>query len=154
MFEDGFAGQGLNGEHTLFIDHITLRVVLLRKGGGAGIDIGHAVFFLNGQHMGMPMDEQVAILMRRQVIQIKEMTMRDERGSSIKVKESIIRHDGELEHHLIDFGITVAADAEQLVFYVVEQGDNALRIVFVRQIIARAMIQQIASRTRRSPFSA
>ena len=90
MLKDGFAGQRLDCERPVFINHIALWMIFLRQSGRAGVDIGHAVFFLNGQHMGMTVDEQVALLVRRQIVQIKEMSMRDERGTPVQIKERVI----------------------------------------------------------------
>lgn len=48
------AGQRLDGEHAVFVDHIALGMILLRQSGGTGIDVGHAVLFLYGEHVRVP----------------------------------------------------------------------------------------------------
>ena len=100
----------------------------------------------------MTVDEQVALLVRRQIVQIKEMSMRDERGAPVQIKERVIRHNRELENHLIDLGVAVAADTEQLVPYAVEKRNNALRVIFIRQIVARTVVEQVAQQDKTLGF--
>ena len=53
-----------------------------------------------------------------------------------------------MQHHLINLRVAVAAHAEQLVLYAVEQRDHALRVVCVRQIVARTVIEQVAQQNQ------
>ena len=59
-------------------------------------------------------------------------------------QRGIIRQNGELQHHLIYLTIAVAAHAEQPLPHLIEQGKHGFRGILARQIIARAMVEQIA----------
>ena len=123
-------------------------MIFLRQGGRAGVDVGHAVLLLHGEHMRVAVNQQVARLVRRQVIEVEQMAVGDERGAAVQIKQRVIRHDRELQHHLINLRVAVAAHAEQLVLYAVEQRDHALRVVCVRQIVARTVIEQVAQQNQ------
>ena len=112
MRQNHVAGQRLDGEHAVFVDHIALGMIFLRQSGGTGIDVGHTVLFLHGEHVRVAVNQQVARLVRRQVIEVEQMAVGDESRAAIQIKEGVIRHDWELEHHLIDLRVAVAVDAE------------------------------------------
>ena len=76
MLANRFALKRLDGKDTLIIHHVGLRVAFLGQGGGTGIDVGHAVFFLHGKHMGVTVDEQVALLVRREAVEVEKMAAR------------------------------------------------------------------------------
>lgn len=81
------AGQRLDGEHAVFVDHIALGMIFLRQSGGTGIDVGHAVLFLHGEHVRVAVNQQVARLVRRQVIEVEQMAVGDESRAAIQIKE-------------------------------------------------------------------
>ena len=58
--------------------------------------------------------------------------------------DRVVGHAGEVEHHLVDLGLAVAAHAEDLVFERVEHGYDGLGVVSLRQVVARAVVQHVA----------
>ena len=64
-------------------------------------------------------------------------------------QHGIVREDRELEHHLVDLAVAVAADAEELVRERIEHRDDLLRRVIARQVVARAMVENVPEEEER-----
>lgn len=64
MGEEGLAIERFDGEYAVLIHHVALGISLLGKRGRAGVDIGHPVFLLHTEHMGMTVDQEVTVLVR------------------------------------------------------------------------------------------
>ena len=82
--------------------------------------------------------------MRREAVEVEEVTVGHECRRAVKIKDRIIRADRELKHHLIHLCIAVTADAEQIVLVGIEQRGDTLGIILIRKIISRTMIEKIA----------
>ena len=59
-------------------------------------------------------------------------------------EHAVIGEDREGQHHLVDLRVAVAAHAENLFPPLVQHGQHLLGRVFVRQIVARAVVEQVA----------
>ncbi len=75
----------------------------------------------------------------------KNVTVRQEQFTASLVEQrGVVRHDGEVEDHLVDLGVAVAADGDDAVGQGVEQRNHALGSVVARQVVARAVVEQVA----------
>ena len=59
-------------------------------------------------------------------------------------QRGVVGHDREVEHHLVDLGVAVAAHRDDAVGQGVEQRNHALGSVVARQVVARAVVEQVA----------
>ena len=62
----------------------------------------------------------------------------------VGLDEGVVGHAREVEHHLVNFGIAVAAHGNDALRQAVEQRDRLFRRVAFRQVVARAVVQQVA----------
>ena len=75
----------------------------------------------------------------------KDVAVRQEQLAVGLVKQrGIVGHNGKVEHHLVDLGVTVAAHRDDAVGQGVEQRDYALGGVIARQVVARTVVEQVA----------
>ena len=96
----------------------------------------------------MAVKEDIAFFQRRQVLGVPGVAVGHEDHMSFQIEDHVIGEDGEVQYHLIHFGLAVAADAEELFFHVVEHADNGFGVVFGRQIVAGAVIKQVAQKNQ------
>ena len=82
MRQNDAACQRLDGKHAVFIDHVALGMIFLRQSGRAGVDVGHAVLLLHGEHMRVAVNQQVARLVRRKLIEVDQMAVGDKCGAA------------------------------------------------------------------------
>ena len=60
-------------------------------------------------------DYNISLFDKRKVILVIKVSVSSEyHPAALGPKHGVIRHNGEIEHHLIHLGFTVAADAEEL----------------------------------------
>ena len=62
----------------------------------------------------------------------------------VGLDEGVVGPAREVEHHLVNFGIAVAAHSNDASGQAVEQRDRLFRRVAFRQVVARAVVQQVA----------
>ena len=75
----------------------------------------------------------------------KDVAVRQEQLAAGLVKQgSVVGHDREVEHHLVDLGVAVAAHRDDAVGQGVEQRNHTLGGVVARQVVARTVIEQVA----------
>ena len=75
----------------------------------------------------------------------KDVAVRQEQlATGLVEQRGVVGHEGEVEDHLVDLGIAVAADGDDAVGQGVEQRDYALGGVVARQVVARTVIEQVA----------
>lgn len=94
----------------------------------------------------MNMTEQIDIAgeaVRRRV-ERKQMTMRRRNPASAQEKGCAVAQNIKIQQHLVYFGIAVAADGNNFIGQRIEQRDDFLGIVALRQRIARPVIKNIA----------
>ena len=73
--------------------------------------------------------------------------MREEERSAAVINQlGIVGHAGEREHHLVNLGIAVSPHCHKVaaIREAVQQGDDALRVVFAREVVTRTMVEQVA----------
>ena len=54
------------------------------------------------------MNKDIAFLHGRKMVLVKHMSMGGIKGFALDHKQSVIRHDGEIKHHLVHLCITVS----------------------------------------------
>ena len=150
----GLAVQVLPGEGIPIPEEIAVRAIFLGKRCRTGIQI--IVILAEGlpdRDMGMAIEQDVAGLHGRQGFQVVTVAMGRIDEAAALGQDGIGRHDGKFQDHLINVGITVAADAEDGVFDFVEHGKDFLRRVVFGQVVARSVIEDIAEQDQAvSPF--
>ena len=92
----------------------------------------------------MAVQQDIALLEHGQLVLIEEMAVRGEDHAAARIEKRIVGQHGELEHHLIHVAVAVAAHAHQLVLDGVEHFRHRFGVVFLGQVVARAVIEQIA----------
>ena len=74
----------------------------------------------------------------------KNMAVRQEQLAAALVEQrGVVGHDGEVEHHLVNLGVAVAAHSDDAVGQGVEQRNHTLGGVIARQVVARAVVEQV-----------
>lgn len=81
---------------------------------------------------------------RRHSILVPKVAVRQKECLFPGLENGIVRHHWELEHHLIHFGVAIAANGDDRVLARVEHIGHFHWIVKVRHAIARTVVQQIA----------
>ena len=101
--------------------------------------------------MRVAVDERGAFGQRGRVVDAvvhagaKDVAMRQEQlAAGLVEQRGVVRHDGKVEHHLVDLGVTVAAHRDDAVGQGVEQRNHALGGVVARQVVARAVVEQVS----------
>ena len=91
----------------------------------------------------MSVQQNVPAMQWRQVLFIIRMAVGGINQRITVCNGAVICHNGKLEYHLVDFGIAVAPDTENMLFFCVEQFNHLFWIIFFRQIIARTVVLKI-----------
>ena len=99
----------------------------------------------------MAVDERGALGQRGRVVDAvmhagaKDVAVRQEQFAAGLVKQGgVVGHDREVEHHLVDLGVAVAAHRDDAVGQGVEQRNHTLGGIVARQVVARAVVEQVA----------
>ena len=75
----------------------------------------------------------------------KDVAVRQEQFTAGLVEQrGVVGHDGEVEDHLVDLGVAVAAHRDNAISQGVEQRNHALGGVVARQVVTRAVVEQVA----------
>ena len=98
--------------------------------------------------MRVPVQQHVARAQRRQVVLMPEVSVRRIDRMLPGKQQAVICHHRELHHHLVDLGVAVAANAEHQAAALVEHGGDFHRRVFLRQSVARPVVQDIAQQQK------
>ena len=93
--------------------------------------------------MGVAVEKNVPLLQRRKRCGMIEMPMGDKEAAAARKEQAIVGQNGEVEHHLIDLRVTVAADGEDPVRAGIELGRHRFGVVALGQIVPRSVIEQI-----------
>ena len=88
--ENNLSVKILYGESFVLVHHIGFGISALGNRGRAGIDVGHAVLFLHAQHMRVAMNEQIAVLVRRQGRGVELMSVSQEHSDTVCLDEGIV----------------------------------------------------------------
>ena len=92
----------------------------------------------------MAAEEDIPRLQRREVIRAVNMAVGGIEPETVHTDQGVVRHEGEVQDHLVHFRIAVAANAQDAVLPGVQGRNHFLRRVAVRQVIARAVIKDIS----------
>lgn len=96
--------------------------------------------------MCMAVQENIAGAERRQVRGVVDVAVRGVDQAASSRENAVIGQDREGQHHLVDLRVAVAADAEEAFAPLVEHGQHLLGRVFIRQIVARAVVENVAQK--------
>ena len=124
----------------VFKCHVAMNAVFLRNGYGTGVQIQITAFIAASGNVRMTVDEDVTVAELGRIVFAEVMTVRQINAVTVKVKDRVIGEDREIQNHLIDFGVAVAADAEQTVGDIIEKCNDFFGGITVGKIVARTVI--------------
>ena len=94
--------------------------------------------------MGVAVQQNIPRLQRRQVGRVVPVAVGGVDEPLPRCEHGIVGQNGKFQHHLVHLGIAVAAHAENAVPARIEQGQHLLGGIRRRQVVARAVVQNIA----------
>ena len=94
--------------------------------------------------MGVSVCDDGVVRYRRQIAAVVDVSVGEEEAGVFQVQFGVAAHNGKLQHHLVYFAVAVPPDCQQRAFSVVEQFGDLLRIVEIRNSVARSVVEQIA----------
>lgn len=133
------------GEGIPFPEEIAVRRVIFRQGCRTGIQI--IVILAEGlpdRDMGMAVEQDVAGLHGRQGFQVVTVAMGRIDEAAALGQDGIGGHDRKFQYHLVDVGITIAADTEDRILDFVEPSKDFFRRVVLGQVVAWPVVEDIA----------
>ena len=98
--------------------------------------------------MVLSAQKHAAGLQRRQMSVIKAMAVGGKYSLALQEEQTVICHDWKVKHHLFHLGFTVAADAEQVLLFLIQHGRRLSGIIILWQIIARAVLEQVSPKQK------
>ena len=122
---------------------------VFRDGDRAGVEI-EVVFAerLPRGHVRVAVQEDIAGAERRQMRSVIDVAVRGVDQAASGQENAVIGKDREGQHHLVDLRVAVAAHAEEAFAPLVEHGQHLLGRVFIRQIVARAVVENVAQQQK------
>lgn len=122
---------------------------IFREGYGSRIEDGDTALkrFERGD-MGMPVCEDGLIRHWRQMLLIPQVSVGQEKPCIGGDNLGKIAHNGELQHHLIYFGVAVAAYCDDALFFAVEEFGHFYRVILTGDAIAWAVIEGVAEQNQ------
>ena len=124
----------------IFHNHVAVPASGFWNSNRSGIHAGICVVWDACRDVGMSVQQNVPAMQWRQVLFIIRMAVGGINQRITVCNGAVICHNGKLEYHLVDFGIAVAPDTENMLFFCVEQFNHLFWIIFFRQIIARTVV--------------
>ena len=118
--------------------------VFLGERNGTGIETEISVSErIPAGDVGMPVKQNIAWMQGRRGRHIVKVPVCGKDCASARVQQTVIRHHREMQHHLIDLRIAVAAYAEDRGGTGVELCGDFLGRISFRQIVSRPVIEDI-----------
>ncbi len=121
-------------------NHVPVVAFFLRNGNGTRIHIKSTVFFLKFRDMGVSGKDKSPGSYGRKSF----MTVNGEHFGFADAKKSLFAEHGKFQNHLVNLGIAVSADTKDIFLYIVEHGDDFFRRITFGQIVAWAVIKDVA----------
>ena len=127
------------------------RVSTLGQARGAWVQAVDAVGVLfGGKDVRVAREIHVCLVVAEQVRVVK-VTVAQKQSNSVFFEFGIVGKAGESEHHLVHFGVTVAADGGNLVLERAQKLDNPLRVVSAGEWVAGPVVKQVSE--QKDPFA-
>ena len=86
----------------------------------------------------------VSIHQRRQILLIVDVAMAHIEGMASLDQDAVICQHRELQYHLIYFCVAVSAHVGEVLFFLIQHGDDLFRCVFFWKIVSRAVIEKVS----------
>ncbi len=96
--------------------------------------------------MGVPVGEDSPNADWRQLVLVPKMSVREEERLRSRFENRVVAHHRELEHHLVNLGVAVAADRDDLVLAEVQHLRDLDGIVEVRHSVPRPVVEEVAQK--------
>ena len=94
--------------------------------------------------MEVTVHQHVAGLVGRQMLPVEQMAVGQEGAASVfQRQQGVVRHDREIQHHLVDLRVAVAPDAQGRQRAFIQQTNDLLGRVTVGQVVPGAVVQKI-----------
>ena len=117
---------------------------LLRDAHRTGVQVEIAFAELcPRRNVGVAMQQDIPRSQRRQVFQVVHMTVGSVNEPPAHRQHRIVGQNGKIQHHLIHLSVTVAPHAQKRRLQPVQERDDLLRGIALRQVVAGAVIQKI-----------
>ena len=125
-------------------EYAAVGTAFLGDGDGAGVDEG--IVLVGGEvgHVGVAVEEHIALGKGREVVFVVEVAVGGEERAAVDLEQAVVGQHGEGEHHLIDLAVAVAAHAEYAIPERVEHGGDLGGRVVPGQGVARAVVEYVA----------
>ena len=139
------AGERLTlpGEGGVFEGHVAAGGAVFGDGDGTGVQVEVFSMVSALRYMGMTAQQHIAVAQGRRVVLAKVMPVRCINQVLSQRQHRVIRHHGEGQHHLVNLGIAVSTDSQNLIPTFIQHSQHRLRRVLLRQIISGPMVQQV-----------
>lgn len=92
----------------------------------------------------MPVEEAVYAAHRWQALLIIYMSVGEEQAFPLVYNQGVVGKYGELEEHLVYFGVAVASDGDNAVFQGIQPPGDGLRVEVGGHAVARAVVEQVS----------
>ena len=143
--EDPARFQVLPVHHAVLDEDVRMWEAFFGQRYGTAVCVECAIF-QNTVFRGvkMPVEKYVARLKQGGHVCVEQVSVGQKQRFSVEVYQGVIRHYGELQHHLIDFAVAIPAHAGELVLDRVEHFKYLAGGILVGEIVAGAVVEQIA----------
>ena len=111
--------------------------------------------------MGVPVQKGGASRKRRHILRPKQVAVRAEQQARLGLwsglsicahrryrvhHDRVVGHAWEIEHHLVDLAVAIAAHGNDAVGQRVQHGEHLLRCVIAREVVSRTMIEKVTQK--------
>lgn len=128
------------------------RVSALGQAGGTWVQAVDAVsVFFGSKDVRVARKIDVGLVVAEQV-RVVEVAVAQKQAQSVFFEFGIVGKAGESEHHLVHFGVAVAADGGNLVLKRAQELDNSLRVVSAGERVSRPVIKKVAQKENAVAF--
>ena len=142
---DFVSAQGFQGNVIFLDDRVARLAAPLRDARGTRIEEDKAVSFFEYGNVGVPGNENVAGEKRGEILLVPQMPVGDEAAPASGEEHQVVTRAGELEKHLVNLAVAVAANREDADLSRVDQLRGFLGIVSFGDSVARAVVQVVAA---------
>lgn len=128
------------------------RVSALGEAGGAGVqavDPVHVGF--GGKDVGVAREIGVGFVVAEEV-RVVQMTVAQKQAQSVFFDFGKVGKAGESQHHLVHFGVAVAAHRGNFLLERAQEFDNALRVMSAGERVAWPVIKKVAQKENAVAF--
>lgn len=121
-----------------------MRRAVLGEGQRTGVQVGVGAAVLADGEVEVSAEKVVALFQRRRILGTVVMAVGSKDVEAVDGQKRILSHHGETEDHLVHFGVTVPADAQEAVRDGIKHSGDSGGIIVVREGIPGPVIEKVA----------